>query len=128
MLLFIFFFFRFAVRETYPIERAKGHVIPTSDELASIIQKSKNGEPLKKILNPNLGQYSNLLCLFLFFLPSVFYMISYIFYNISLENKVKQCIKKFIEITKKALGDKEETKEIIRLSKNIYLEISQSTC
>ncbi|XP_075223321.1 nuclear export mediator factor NEMF homolog Clbn [Lycorma delicatula] len=45
---------RFAVRERYPIERARNRAVPTIEELSNIISNSKRGEPVKKVLNPHL--------------------------------------------------------------------------
>ncbi|KAJ0173458.1 hypothetical protein K1T71_010607 [Dendrolimus kikuchii] len=46
---------RFAVKEKYPLDRAKtNYNAPTSDALLEILSKSKPGDNLKKILNPNL--------------------------------------------------------------------------
>ncbi|XP_011502657.1 PREDICTED: nuclear export mediator factor NEMF homolog [Ceratosolen solmsi marchali] len=45
---------RLAVNEKYPIYRAHTKMIPTLNELQDIIKKAKQGENLKKILNPHL--------------------------------------------------------------------------
>ncbi|CAH2244833.1 jg23044 [Pararge aegeria aegeria] len=46
---------RFAVREKYPLDRAKtSYEAPSSDALKEILSKSKPGDNLKKILNPKL--------------------------------------------------------------------------
>ncbi|XP_023950258.2 ribosome quality control complex subunit NEMF homolog [Bicyclus anynana] len=46
---------RFAVKEKYPLDRAKtSYAAPTADALKEILGKSKPGDNLKKILNPNL--------------------------------------------------------------------------
>ncbi|CAH0756623.1 unnamed protein product [Diatraea saccharalis] len=46
---------RFAVKEKYPLDRAKtNYDAPSSDTLKNILSKSKPGDNLKKILNPNL--------------------------------------------------------------------------
>ncbi|XP_059047260.1 ribosome quality control complex subunit NEMF homolog [Achroia grisella] len=46
---------RFAVKEKYPLDRAKtSYAAPSSDALKDILSRSKPGDNLKKILNPNL--------------------------------------------------------------------------
>ncbi|OXU30326.1 hypothetical protein TSAR_014923 [Trichomalopsis sarcophagae] len=45
---------RLAVKERYPAFRAHTKVIPTREELQDIIKNAKQGESLKKILNPHL--------------------------------------------------------------------------
>ncbi|XP_063831229.1 ribosome quality control complex subunit NEMF homolog [Ostrinia nubilalis] len=46
---------RFAVKEKYPLDRAKtNYAAPSEDALKEILAKSKPGDNLKKILNPNL--------------------------------------------------------------------------
>ncbi|KAL0868880.1 hypothetical protein ABMA27_007220 [Loxostege sticticalis] len=46
---------RFAVKEKYPLDRAKtNYAAPSEDALKEILSKSKPGDNLKKILNPNL--------------------------------------------------------------------------
>ncbi|CAG5004313.1 unnamed protein product [Parnassius apollo] len=46
---------RFAVKEKYPLDRAKtDYAAPNKDVLREILSKSKPGDNLKKILNPNL--------------------------------------------------------------------------
>ncbi|CAH2983554.1 unnamed protein product [Chilo suppressalis] len=46
---------RFAVKEKYPLDRAKtNYAAPSSDTLKEILSNSKPGDNLKKILNPNL--------------------------------------------------------------------------
>ncbi|XP_046545079.1 nuclear export mediator factor NEMF-like [Haliotis rubra] len=45
---------RFAVRETYPVDVAKQHELPTVERLTEIMSKGKDGDPLKKLLVPNL--------------------------------------------------------------------------
>ncbi|XP_060573398.1 LOW QUALITY PROTEIN: ribosome quality control complex subunit NEMF-like [Ruditapes philippinarum] len=45
---------RFAVRETYPLEGAKQHELPTEEKLREIILAGKVGDPLKKLLIPHL--------------------------------------------------------------------------
>lgn len=48
---------RFAVREKYPVDRAHERVPPpTVDQWHNIFNNAKNGDPLKKILNLNLGK------------------------------------------------------------------------
>lgn len=46
--------FRFAVRERYPSDRAHSATMPPVDEIHEHIQKAKEGESLKKVLNPLL--------------------------------------------------------------------------
>ncbi|XP_050354000.1 ribosome quality control complex subunit NEMF homolog [Nymphalis io] len=46
---------RFAVKEKYPLDRAKtSYEAPNADALKEILGKSKPGDNIKKILNPNL--------------------------------------------------------------------------
>ncbi|XP_050663996.1 ribosome quality control complex subunit NEMF homolog isoform X1 [Leptidea sinapis] len=46
---------RFAVKEKYPLDRAKtSYKAPNEEELREILSKSRPGDNLKKILNPNL--------------------------------------------------------------------------
>ncbi|KAL4238275.1 hypothetical protein ACF0H5_002987 [Mactra antiquata] len=45
---------KFAVREIYPVDGAKQHELPTEEKLREIILKGKVGDPLKKVLIPNL--------------------------------------------------------------------------
>ncbi|XP_047512357.1 ribosome quality control complex subunit NEMF homolog [Pieris napi] len=46
---------RFAVKEKYPLDRAKtSYAAPNEEQLRQIISNSKPGDNLKKILNPNL--------------------------------------------------------------------------
>ncbi|XP_071079995.1 ribosome quality control complex subunit NEMF-like [Haliotis cracherodii] len=45
---------RFAVRETYPVAVAKQHELPTVERLTQIMSNGKEGDPLKKLLVPNL--------------------------------------------------------------------------
>lgn len=46
---------RFAVKEKYPLDRAKtSYAAPSSEALKDILSRSKPGDNLKKILNPNL--------------------------------------------------------------------------
>lgn len=54
---FVWFQIRFAVRESYPVERAKDRNIPNLEDLTNILSRAKKGEPLKKILNPHLGTF-----------------------------------------------------------------------
>lgn len=46
----------FAVKEKYPIERArlKGK-IPSAEEITSILSSAKEGDNLRKVLTPQLG-------------------------------------------------------------------------
>lgn len=46
--------FRFAVKEKYPSDRAHSATMPPIDEIHEHIQKAKEGESLKKVLNPLL--------------------------------------------------------------------------
>lgn len=46
--------FRFAVREKYPLDRAHSDTMPPVDEIHEHLQKAKEGESLKKVLNPLL--------------------------------------------------------------------------
>lgn len=50
----MFQLFRLAVKEKYPAFRAHTKVIPTREELQDIVNNAKQGESLKKILNPHL--------------------------------------------------------------------------
>ncbi|CAK1547486.1 unnamed protein product [Leptosia nina] len=53
---------RFAVKERYPLDRAKtSYEAPNVDQLKEILAKSKPGDNLKKILNPNLEYGSALI-------------------------------------------------------------------
>ncbi|XP_041351637.1 nuclear export mediator factor Nemf-like [Gigantopelta aegis] len=45
---------RFAVREIYPLDVAKQHEVPTEEKLRQIILSGREGDPLKKMLIPNL--------------------------------------------------------------------------
>lgn len=48
---------RFAVKEKYPLDRAKtSYEAPSADALKEILANSRPGDNLKKILNPNLGK------------------------------------------------------------------------
>lgn len=48
---------KFVVREKYPQDRARISAVPTLDELRTILEGAKIGEPLKKVLVPHLGMY-----------------------------------------------------------------------
>lgn len=57
---FIEFFYRFAVKEKYPLDRAKERPDPLSeDRLRELINTAKTGENLKKILNPHVGKINS---------------------------------------------------------------------
>ncbi|XP_014480395.1 PREDICTED: nuclear export mediator factor NEMF homolog [Dinoponera quadriceps] len=45
---------RFAVKEKYPLDRAHSEAMPPVDEIREHLQKVKEGENLKKVLNPLL--------------------------------------------------------------------------
>jgi len=46
--------FRFAVKEKYPLDRAHSTTMPPIDVIHEHIQKAKEGDSLKKVLNPLL--------------------------------------------------------------------------
>lgn len=46
---------KFAVREKYPQNRARENTVSSLDDLRSILEGAKVGDPLKKILLPHLG-------------------------------------------------------------------------
>lgn len=48
---------KFVVREKYPQNRARESEMVNKDELKIICEKAKVGDPLKKVLVPNLGKY-----------------------------------------------------------------------
>lgn len=49
---------KFVVREKYPQNRARESEMITEEDLKSLLEKAKTGDPLKKVLVPNLGKYN----------------------------------------------------------------------
>lgn len=46
---------RFAVKEKYPVDRARVKNLPSEIEVKEMLSTAKQGDPLKKALIPNLG-------------------------------------------------------------------------